>query len=1162
MDCRSFYSTIRLVVTLSLLFQTSGQLWGTSYSDVSALLAVKRSFSGVENGRKLREWTGDPCSDNWPGIFCNYGGCPFTVIAMDLSNLGLTGQIVSEIGNFDELQYLSFSNNNISGFIPPSIGQLRGLRYLHLDNNQLTGSIPSEIGGLIGLKELRLSNNNLFGQLPKNVDSLPNLELLDIRKTNIHRRKDPSILEGIQKALFGSHYTELHSGDDESDETFLFRIEDLTGKADSGSRKERILQARIPPSTAPTVPPPETSPSSPPAIVPATPPTPFLPPPTSNPVPSPQSSAPPQIVVPAPVPLVSPSLPSPIPSVTTPSTPPVTAPVVPISPPTLPPVSPPSLPPPVTPPVVAPSFPPPPLVAPTSPPDSTSGPVSSPTIPPAVPPAMPPSSSPVTTPGTPPVMSPINPPVSPVTPPVLAPAIPPVNSPLAPEPSSSPIPGVTEFPPPKRRPPPPRKREPPPPKKRPPPPKKRSPPPKKSSPPPVSAPEFQPPVSAPTPTLLPAPAPAPTSAPTPAPSLAPTPLATPTRRPPPALPSPPSCPICAGDGKLARPNNCDCVFPLFAWFYIDMNFNVFKTQKAEEFRSQLAASLPFPAENILFINMVSGSVYLNIAMLPSSPDISLNDTIVSSALEVLQGTNNKKLLFSSDFVNVTVLNTTSPTIVPITARAPPPPKKSSGGLSTVVIIAIAAGGALIVAIILILLWCCCCRRKHPKAVPDAPKDYTPPKPALRPTGGWANGEPMDGPDFDGSPGAGRVREIESGRDKDTNSPLISKREARDAPAAATLTSGPSPTSSNVATAGGEAGVVATAAAVASLNRMESRKVKKDEGGVNGLQKKAAPILGAQAFTVADLQVATNSFSLENKIGEGPMGSIYRADFAQGRALAIRKMDPAVVEGMSDEDFKAVVNNMARLRNPNIVELHGYCVQYGQRLLAFQYFSVGSVYDYLHDPQRQRQADLTWDVRLRLAIGCARALEYIHEQVTPPVMHRNFKSSNILLDKELQPHVADCGMAVFNPIGVENMVQGGLTYGAPEYMMSGVYTVMSDVYSFGVLLLELLTGREPIDMSRAKPEQSLVRWAAPLLHDLDELEGMTDPKLPGPQPDKNSLTRFAEVITRCIQHEPELRPPMSKVVQDLIRRVAKSPKSNGLDRSPSGVPNGDRSFRQT
>ncbi|KAL0912213.1 hypothetical protein M5K25_018173 [Dendrobium thyrsiflorum] len=169
-----------------------------------------------------------------------------------------------------------------------------------------------------------------------------------------------------------------------------------------------------------------------------------------------------------------------------------------------------------------------------------------------------------------------------------------------------------------------------------------------------------------------------------------------------------------------------------------------------------------------------------------------------------------------------------------------------------------------------------------------------------------------------------------------------------------------------------------------------------------------------------------------------------------------------------------------------------------------------------------------------------SVRYLHEVCSPSVVHKNFNSTNILMDAELNPHLSDCGLACLIPNaeyqGAHHNQSSG--YSAPEVSMSGQYTLKSDVYSFGVVMLELLTGRKPFDSSRPRSEQYLVRWATPQLHDIDALDKMVDPQLQGLYPAK-SLSRFADVIALCVQPEPEFRPPMSEVVQALVRLVQRA-----------------------
>nr|XP_011460016.1 PREDICTED: protein STRUBBELIG-RECEPTOR FAMILY 8 [Fragaria vesca subsp. vesca] len=312
-----------------------------------------------------------------------------------------------------------------------------------------------------------------------------------------------------------------------------------------------------------------------------------------------------------------------------------------------------------------------------------------------------------------------------------------------------------------------------------------------------------------------------------------------------------------------------------------------------------------------------------------------------------------------------------------------------------------------------------------------------------------------------------------------------------------------------------------------------------KNGSGSIKRIKSPIT-ATPYSVATLQTATNSFSQEFLIGEGSLGRVYRAEFPNGKIMAIKKIDNAALSLQEEDNFLEAVSNMSRLRHPNIVTLVGYCAEHGQRLLVYEHIGNGSLHDILHFAEDGSNT-LSWNARVRVALGTARALEYLHEVCLPSVVHRNFKSANILLDEELNSHLSDCGLAALTPNTerqVSTQMVGSFGYSAPEFALSGVYTVKSDVYSFGVVMLELLTGRKPLDSSRARSEQSLVRWATPQLHDIDALAKMVDPSLNGMYPAK-SLSRFADIIALCVQPEPEFRPPMSEVVQALVRLVQRA-----------------------
>ncbi|GJM84436.1 hypothetical protein PR202_ga00104 [Eleusine coracana subsp. coracana] len=322
-------------------------------------------------------------------------------------------------------------------------------------------------------------------------------------------------------------------------------------------------------------------------------------------------------------------------------------------------------------------------------------------------------------------------------------------------------------------------------------------------------------------------------------------------------------------------------------------------------------------------------------------------------------------------------------------------------------------------------------------------------------------------------------------------------------------------------------------------KIERKQSFDDDGFANKpVAKKvnAAPV-NTKVYSVADLQMATDSFNMDNLVGEGTFGRVYRAQFNDGKVLAVKKLNNTALPSQSSDDFSELVSNISKLHHPNLSELVGYCMEHGQHLLVYDFHKNGSLHDMLHLSDEYNKP-LSWNSRVKIALGSARALEYLHEICSPSLIHKNFKSSNILLDMELNPHISDAGLASFVPDAEFQVSDQGSGYSAPEVDMTGQYTLKSDVYSFGVVMLELLTGRKPFDSSKPRSEQSLVRWATPQLHDIDALDRMVDPALKGLYPAK-SLSRFADVVALCVQPEPEFRPPMSEVVQALVRLVQRA-----------------------
>ncbi|XP_039131599.1 protein STRUBBELIG-RECEPTOR FAMILY 5-like isoform X2 [Dioscorea cayenensis subsp. rotundata] len=308
-------------------------------------------------------------------------------------------------------------------------------------------------------------------------------------------------------------------------------------------------------------------------------------------------------------------------------------------------------------------------------------------------------------------------------------------------------------------------------------------------------------------------------------------------------------------------------------------------------------------------------------------------------------------------------------------------------------------------------------------------------------------------------------------------------------------------------------------------------------GINARQS-VEPLL-VRKYSFSDLQAATGSFNFNRLLGEGSIGRVYKAKYADGKILAVKKIDTADFSGSILKDFMEVVSDISRLHHSNIAELVGYCMEPGQRLLVYEFQRNGSLYEFLHLSDEYSRP-LTWDTRVRIALGTARAIEYLHEICSPCLIHKNIKSANILLDMELNPHLSDCGLTALYQDTSENLGPG---YNPPECTKPAAYTLKSDVYSFGVVMLELLTGRKPYDSSKPRPDQILVRWAASQLHDINALAQMVDPGLRGLYPPK-SLHRLADVIALCVRPEPEFRPLMSEVVQALALCIQRTGMGGG------------------
>lgn len=210
---------------------------------------------------------------------------------------------------------------------------------------------------------------------------------------------------------------------------------------------------------------------------------------------------------------------------------------------------------------------------------------------------------------------------------------------------------------------------------------------------------------------------------------------------------------------------------------------------------------------------------------------------------------------------------------------------------------------------------------------------------------------------------------------------------------------------------------------------------------------------------------------------------------------------------------------------------GYCYEDEHRLLVYEFMTRGSLEKHLF---KKYAASLPWSTRLKIAIGAAKGLAFLHE-AEKPVIYRDFKTSNILLDSDYKAKLSDFGLAKDGPeedeTHVSTRVMGTQGYTAPEYIMTGHLTAKSDVYGFGVVLLELLTGRRSVDKKRPPREQNLVEWARPYLNDSRRLDRVMDPNLAGQYPGR-AAQKAAALAYQCVRLSPKSRPHMSAVVDAL------------------------------
>ncbi|XP_038906364.1 probable serine/threonine-protein kinase PIX13 [Benincasa hispida] len=315
------------------------------------------------------------------------------------------------------------------------------------------------------------------------------------------------------------------------------------------------------------------------------------------------------------------------------------------------------------------------------------------------------------------------------------------------------------------------------------------------------------------------------------------------------------------------------------------------------------------------------------------------------------------------------------------------------------------------------------------------------------------------------------------------------------------------------------------------------------------------------FSFTELKLITKNFRPESLIGQGGFGKVYKgwvdektlapSKSNSGMVVAIKKLNSESVQGF--QEWQAEVNFLGRLNHPNLVKLLGFCWEDEELLLVYEFMPRGSLENHLFG-RRSSIEPLSWERRLKIAIGAARGLAFLHS-AEKEVIYRDFKASNILLDMNYNSKISDFGLARLGPAGEESHVttriMGTYGYVAPEYVSTGHLYVKSDVYGFGVVLLEIMTGLRAHDMNRSSEQRNLVDWAKPFLVKRKRIKSLMDARIEG-QYSSKAAALVGDLTLKCLETDPRKRPSMQEVLDALeqIEESNEKPKESKMSNSQS------------
>ncbi|XP_057993605.1 probable LRR receptor-like serine/threonine-protein kinase At1g06840 isoform X3 [Hevea brasiliensis] len=293
-------------------------------------------------------------------------------------------------------------------------------------------------------------------------------------------------------------------------------------------------------------------------------------------------------------------------------------------------------------------------------------------------------------------------------------------------------------------------------------------------------------------------------------------------------------------------------------------------------------------------------------------------------------------------------------------------------------------------------------------------------------------------------------------------------------------------------------------------------------------KASLKIDGVKDFTYAEMALATNNFSSSTQVGQGGYGKVYRGILADGTVVAIKRAQEHSLQG--EKEFLTEIELLSRLHHRNLVSLVGYCDEEGEQMLVYEFMSNGTLRDHLSAKSKE---PLSFALRVRIALGSAKGILYLHKDADPPIFHRDIKASNILLDSNYNAKVADFGLSRLAPVPdiegavpahVSTVVKGTPGYLDPEYFLTHKLTDKSDVYSLGVVFLELLTGMQPISHGKNIVREVNVSYQSGMI--FSAIDGRM-----GSYP-SDCVEKFLNLAIKCCEDETDSRPSMADVVREL------------------------------